>query len=877
MGGLVARRYIIDNPGAVNKQITVAAPFLGSPKPLFQMIYGKLAAVVSKEELVLEPLYGEYVKDMLAYYPGLHQLISSRAYYDIGGPPYSVVETLTEAAQSGSLPATKELSFDQLMGPGGVVDQLFPNPSYNGKTPSQSNREFHGYTSNGNSQDDWSNDTTGVRYYHLIGVQGSLDTPQSLREAHGFTALQLRDYALHPEGPGDGTVPRLSAERKGGLDLNAPDAQLFVYSTGSDELQEHTGLMINPRVIDKVLELLRIEDPAPPPPIPTPTPTPSLTPTPEPTDSAPPPVAALGSCSVAAGPSAQELGYVVPSFSNVEVPPELRVISVVEYPVEAPQRRKWRVVTIELENVTPRVLSINDMFISFYKEDGSPTADSGGNMPAYSLGALGRGWTLAPGERVAYTGTVPDDPEIAQYRLSGSRAGASNTRLSFGPLKVLDVVMAAGSNQVTAVLKNTGSQPVTLTNVHGTFYGAEGVALASGSYHRSVSFRQTIEPGRLLLVGAAARSYYNGSYMGPVTSAYILDIKGELGSRTELVAASVSGCADFPSLEIASQSWSEVMEVEEAEKLDTYNGYVYYRSRRWAAGIVSGVIRNAADKRVSIELVKVAGGAIPIGLSKKELGPGEEAAFFLEYLSQPQYISGDLDIPRIISLDEINAKATVVHRLRYDLASIERAKLRDSKIPKDLADVTLTPTTEPTVTPTVTATASPTPSATPSPSPTPSPTPTPTPTPTARPDQTPRATATSTPRPTSTATPTLTAAPATPTSTPTPVPTPTAVPSRFTQYALDVVISNPTGHAFRSVSAMVTFYHNGRIVDVTRVDFDRPDGRTAAGVANLEPGQSTTGMATMRIGLPSAPTWDVTIQTLCSECPIPELKQSGQP
>ncbi len=35
MGGLVARRYIIDNPGSVNKLITVAAPFLGSPKPLF--------------------------------------------------------------------------------------------------------------------------------------------------------------------------------------------------------------------------------------------------------------------------------------------------------------------------------------------------------------------------------------------------------------------------------------------------------------------------------------------------------------------------------------------------------------------------------------------------------------------------------------------------------------------------------------------------------------------------------------------------------------------------------------------------------------------------------------------------------------------------
>ena len=76
---------------------------------------------------------------------------------------------------------------------------------------------------------------------------------------------------------------------------------------------------------------------------------------------------------------------------------------------------------------------------------------------------------------------------------------------------------------------------------------------------------------------------------------------------------------------------------------------------------------------------------------------------------------------------------------------------------------------------------------------------------------------------------------------------------------------------------MVTFYHNGRIVDLAKVEFDRPDERTAPGIGNLDPGEGSTGTATMRIGLPSPPTWNITIQALCHECPILEPKQSQQP
>lgn len=259
MGGLVARRYIIDHhPNKVNKLITVAAPFLGAAKPLYQMIYGLLDAELSLMGILKELIFATEVQDMLAYYPGLHELMLSENYYSLGGPLYTFVKNplLDEPPV--------QVSYRDLMGPGGIVDKLFPNPSYNGKTPSQTNRDFHSYTSrDGNKQDDWSRDTTGVKYYHLFGVQRSYDTPQSLREAaiRGPLNAEHIRYGLVPNGPGDGTVPQLSAERiVNRQSLNAPNAKPFIYNISDNSLLEHGGIMTNPAVIAKVLELLREKD-----------------------------------------------------------------------------------------------------------------------------------------------------------------------------------------------------------------------------------------------------------------------------------------------------------------------------------------------------------------------------------------------------------------------------------------------------------------------------------------------------------------------------------------------------------------------------------------------------------------------------------------
>jgi hypothetical protein len=76
---LLARRYIIDNPtdNYVNKLITIAAPWLGSPKTNLTMETGE----------GLPPIIAEStVKYIIGGFDGAHQLLPSRAYFDLGEP-----------------------------------------------------------------------------------------------------------------------------------------------------------------------------------------------------------------------------------------------------------------------------------------------------------------------------------------------------------------------------------------------------------------------------------------------------------------------------------------------------------------------------------------------------------------------------------------------------------------------------------------------------------------------------------------------------------------------------------------------------------------------------------------------------------------------
>jgi pimeloyl-ACP methyl ester carboxylesterase len=283
MGGLVARRYILDHPGKVNKLITIAAPFLGAPKVAYQMWYGYLS--VDLNGLVLAQLPGALdatyapVREMEAFYPGLHNLLASRAFYELGGPLPRVLSPDVPGNPHPFSLTPVALTYLQFMEDDGVMDRLFTERSLNGKTAAGSNRDFHDYVNgNGDGQDDWGDDHTGVRYFHLIGVQRALNTAQGLRIGPDLSAQLPVTVRIDPEGPGDGTVPLLSAARIGnGRNLNAPDARLYiyagpgtldrmkelleapgvtVYTEENDKLLDHADIVNNRRVQAKVLELL---------------------------------------------------------------------------------------------------------------------------------------------------------------------------------------------------------------------------------------------------------------------------------------------------------------------------------------------------------------------------------------------------------------------------------------------------------------------------------------------------------------------------------------------------------------------------------------------------------------------------------------------
>ncbi|MDT5155764.1 MAG: hypothetical protein QOH51_121 [Acidobacteriota bacterium] len=237
MGGLLARRYIIVNPTdhAVDRLITVAAPWLGAPKAINVMETGEydgLNRIMRKSTL----------KSLSEFFPSAHQLLPSRLYFGLGGRPYTKDGTVF--ADYNQFTATFNAEFAR-------------------SSPVNAGKTFHDRS----GQDDWRTDQSGVKYYHIYGQRHVADTIGSVSNTtvtsrgifgsktyHVFNKVLIR---------GDQTVPILSAERRGigpGLDLNAPGATLKLFANSdpaADNLFEHTALTQNPSVQSYILSILK--------------------------------------------------------------------------------------------------------------------------------------------------------------------------------------------------------------------------------------------------------------------------------------------------------------------------------------------------------------------------------------------------------------------------------------------------------------------------------------------------------------------------------------------------------------------------------------------------------------------------------------------
>lgn len=253
MGGFVARRYILDNPTthAVDRVITIATPWLGTPRAVYVLETGVFATEIHKIPCCADDVFSAY-RTLLEFFPGLHQLLPSRSYFDLGGVPLAEVQR--DFNRNGV--ASEEYSLSQYVD---LLDTRFRS------NPGTTSLEFHDHA----GQDDWRNDRSGVQYVHIVGLQSLAKTIEKVivtTETKCLVRICSENDAIRTQlGIGDGTVPLRSAQRIariariGGLaiDLNAPNARVHTVTLPDDDQVEHTELTKNPVVHNLILSALR--------------------------------------------------------------------------------------------------------------------------------------------------------------------------------------------------------------------------------------------------------------------------------------------------------------------------------------------------------------------------------------------------------------------------------------------------------------------------------------------------------------------------------------------------------------------------------------------------------------------------------------------
>lgn len=264
MGGLVARRYILDNPEhGVDKLITIAAPWLGAPQFLNALLTGD-ALQGSLSSALATTLTNEDIMKLIATFPGGWQLSPSKSYFDLGG-----TRPLTdESWPNGDGKPYEYVAYLQWL------DTHYPDvtsPILFSGGAGTVNHQFHtGRT----DQDNWKADNTGVSYYHIYGVGDYPDTVYSIRRGWHALCTRIGDdmkcfspdlnrfrlpvWGLYIDGWGfgDHTVPELSASRIGTDNYNVPSATLRIVRPANGDT-EHTNLTQNSNVQSCILDFLQ--------------------------------------------------------------------------------------------------------------------------------------------------------------------------------------------------------------------------------------------------------------------------------------------------------------------------------------------------------------------------------------------------------------------------------------------------------------------------------------------------------------------------------------------------------------------------------------------------------------------------------------------
>jgi len=267
MGGLVARRYILDNyilenPGAHNvaRLVTIGTPWLGAPKLYYVMETGDFPGLSGLEYFLLPDDIKRAYKALIEFFPGAHQLLPSRLFFELGFP--SGTPFREEGWDINSNRRTiEDYSYDDFIR---LLNDRFRS------APGSTGLQFHDRP----RQDDWRNDNTGVQYLHIVGIKKRADTIGRVIARRQSVCIPRRSCATVNNFEwqmtwGDGTVPLFSAEREQefstGTNLNAPTATRRVFfarpvikdpDNDDEEGSEHTTLTKDGSVQKEILSFL---------------------------------------------------------------------------------------------------------------------------------------------------------------------------------------------------------------------------------------------------------------------------------------------------------------------------------------------------------------------------------------------------------------------------------------------------------------------------------------------------------------------------------------------------------------------------------------------------------------------------------------------
>ncbi|MEM7127007.1 MAG: alpha/beta fold hydrolase [Chloroflexota bacterium] len=251
MGGLIARRYILDNPDHhVNKLITVGSPFLGTPRAIQVMEEGSFIDFVSHRN----------GKILSKVFPGAHQLLPAESYFrliadDRGVKP--IIERGWDLDTDGI--AYEDYNYDNYMK---VINQRYSRAPF---LPGETTTTFHGYETSIGHQDEWRNDssTKYLGYYHIYGKDTETVSQIAAilkymcvdydRSKHSCRKYEYGNDIDYYYDLGDGTVLLPSASRKiDFMDFNHQEAILV----GLTSIKSHAFMLSDNKIRSCILAIL---------------------------------------------------------------------------------------------------------------------------------------------------------------------------------------------------------------------------------------------------------------------------------------------------------------------------------------------------------------------------------------------------------------------------------------------------------------------------------------------------------------------------------------------------------------------------------------------------------------------------------------------